>query len=62
VIHVALASAYATEADARAATGPALEPYRGIWVHPTPQRPRVHVFADLTDAELEARGWTREGA
>lgn len=60
MIHVALVSAYPTEAEARAAfEGSTLGAYRGTWVHPTPERPIVHVFTDRTDEELEASGYTR---
>lgn len=58
-IHVALVSAYPTEADARQEldTG---EAYLGIWRCPTPERPEVHVFSDdVTAADLDREGWMR---
>lgn len=75
MIHVALASAYATEAEARAAlTDPtnyapdyaryaaSNAPYLGIWTMAAPQNNEVHVFTDLPVEELEAQGWTRLAA
>lgn len=37
-------------------------PYRGIWVHPTPDRPLVHIFGAESEQELEEAGWTREAS
>lgn len=62
---VTLVSAYPTEAEARdgcAEFGRCDLPYRGVWVHPTPGRPLVHIFSDRDDEELSAAGWTRESA
>lgn len=65
-IHVALVSAYPTEAEARAAIVAGLQPltsdtpYLGIWTMPPPYGGRVHVFADETAERLEDAGWTRE--
>jgi hypothetical protein len=73
VIHVALVSAYPTEAEARAALADPANyapeyarheasdaPYLGVWRMPLPEQTRVHVFADITAEELAATGWTRE--
>lgn len=65
MIHVALVSAYPTEADARTQIVAGLQPledtpYLGIWTMPLPYGGRVHVFADETADRLEAAGWTRE--
>jgi hypothetical protein len=75
VIHVALVSAYPAEAQARAALADPANyapeyarhaasdaPYLGVWRMPVPERTRVHVFADTTAEDLEAIGWTWEGA
>lgn len=72
MIHVALVSAYPTEAEARAAIAEELHvvalgafrgtTYRGIWTMPLPYCGRVHVFTNLDPARLESDGWTREGA
>lgn len=69
MIHVALVSAYPTEAEACAAIAEGLHtialgefrgtPYRGIWIHPTPEHPHVHVFSRAPAERLEAAGWTR---
>jgi len=74
-MHVALVSVHPTEADARAALGDpnnyapgyAHRPgpdsaYLGIWRMPEPYGHLVHVFTDLTFAELEGMNWHREGA
>jgi hypothetical protein len=36
-------------------------PYRGVWQLPLPEQPTVHVFAEHTEEQLRAGGWTREG-
>ena len=68
MIHIALVSAYPTEAEARKAVSVGLvmgglagpvPAYRGIWIHPTPEQPLVHVFAEDGDEVLASRGWTR---
>jgi hypothetical protein len=68
MIHVALVSAYPSEAEARAAVGTDLThlaatgtdvPYRGIWSLPSYERTLVHVFTADTADELLAAGWTR---
>jgi hypothetical protein len=72
MIHVALASTYATEAEARVALGDKANyapdyarfaassaPYLGIWRMPEPYGAVVHVFADIASEELEAIGWIR---
>jgi hypothetical protein len=60
VVHVALVSAYPTEDDAREAfSGINLARYRGIWIHPTPEAPAVHVFSDADETEIADAGWTR---
>lgn len=72
MIHVALASTYATEAEARAALSdennyaPLVRrfagsgaPYLGVWRMPEPYRTAVHVFADITAEDLGAMGWIR---
>jgi hypothetical protein len=60
VVYVALVSAYPIEDDAREAfSGIDLAPYRGIWIHPTPERPLVHVFSDADETEIADAGWTR---
>jgi hypothetical protein len=62
-VYVALAEAYPTEADARAAItelspAPAADiAYHGVRVHPTPERPLVHLFADMTDEQVVGQGW-----
>jgi hypothetical protein len=62
-IHVALVSAYPTEAKARAVIDvPDGAPYHGTWTMPLPYGGRVHVFGDADPERLEAAGWTREGA
>jgi hypothetical protein len=73
MMHVALASAYPTEADARAALrdkgnyAPEVRafagsdaPYLGIWLMPEPYRTAVHVFTDAPAEYLEATGWMRD--
>lgn len=61
MIHVALVSAYPTEAEARAAFTPPTEaPYRGIWRVPEPYGGRVHMFAEETPDQLHDAGWERE--
>jgi hypothetical protein len=67
VIHVALVSAYPTEAEARESVGripsplaDADAPYLGVWLTPVPYRSAVHVFGVRTTEEFEAAGWTRE--
>lgn len=66
MIVAVLVSAHPTEADARTAYttehGHGNLPYTGIWVHPTPERPLVHIFSDQTVEELRAAQWTREDA
>jgi hypothetical protein len=63
VIHVALVSAYPTEAAARtgiAADRKCDEPfpeYRGIWRLPEPYGGLVHLFSDDTTEALAAQGW-----
>lgn len=64
-IHVALANAYPTEADARAAAisenpTAAHTPYLGIWTMPLPYGGTVHVFTHAPAERLEAAGWTRK--
>ncbi|HEX5771801.1 MAG TPA: hypothetical protein VFY11_12620 [Nocardioidaceae bacterium] len=58
-VHAALVSAYATEADARAAFDTDPGTYHGIRSHPTPEAPLVHVWSDATDDQLTAAGWVR---
>lgn len=72
MIHVALVSAYPTEASARAGIAEDLHvvalgefrgaKYRGIWRLPEPYGGRVHVFGDETPERLESAGWIREDA
>lgn len=62
MILVALVSAHPTEAEARVALAKEHgheAPYRGIWIHPTPDRPLVHVFSTESPDELEDGGWAR---
>lgn len=70
VIHIALVSAYPTEADARMGIAEDLHvvalgqfrgsKYLGVWTTPPPYSSVVHVFAHDTDADdLQRRGWTR---
>jgi hypothetical protein len=74
VIHVALVSAYPTEAEARAALSDGNNyapgyrafagsdaPYLGVWRLAEPYGAEVHVFTALAADQLEAHGWTREG-
>lgn len=60
-IHVALISAYPTEADARRTLGvPDDMPYLGEWVAPSFERPEVHAFSDDGDVDdLQRAGWIR---
>ena len=63
MIHVALASAYPTEAAAREAIAelPSSEPigeYRGFWRLPEPYNSVVHLFSDEATEDLTSRGWT----
>ena len=58
-VHAALVSAYPTETDARNDWPDNLGTYHGIWHHPTPEAPLVHVFSDATDDQLTAAGWVR---
>lgn len=64
MIIVVLVNAHREEADARAAMaaehGHGDLPYMGVWVHPTLDRPLVHIFSTLTADELEDAGWSRE--
>lgn len=75
MIHVALVSAYPTEAEGRAALADPSNyapeyarfaasnaPYLGIWRMPVPERTTVHVFTDAAAEDLEAAGWAREDA
>ncbi len=59
-LHVALVSAYLTEAEARAALAGNLsaEPaeYRGVWRMPTPYGSLVHLFSDDGAEDLAAQG------
>lgn len=60
MIHAALTSAHATEAEARTALFPMPDdtPYLGVWHAPTYERPEVHVFSDDVDADdLLRAGW-----
>lgn len=70
MIHVALASAYASEAEARAALGDpgnyapdyarfaaSEAPYLGVWRMPEPHRTAVHVFTDVAPRDLLDAGW-----
>lgn len=59
VVYVALVDRYPTEADARQAITAWTGAYHGIRIHPTPERPLVHVFSDATDEQLTAAGWAR---
>lgn len=61
-VHVALASTYPTETDARNALGDSADgaPYHGIWTMPTPYGGTVHVFTHETPDRLETAGWTRQ--
>ena len=59
--HVALASAYPTEATARAAAEDLPDglvgEYRGLWRIPVPERTIVHLFTDKNPTDLTALGW-----
>lgn len=62
MIHVALTSAYTTEADARRGlvTMPDDTPYLGVWHAPTHERPEVHVFSEEADTDdLAHANWIR---
>lgn len=70
MIHVALVSAYPTEAQARAGIAEELHvialgqfrgaKYLGVWTMPLPYGGRVHVFGDETADQLHDAGWERE--
>jgi hypothetical protein len=70
VIHVALASTYGTEAEARTAIADDLHVvalgqfrgchYLGVWTMPPPFGSRVHLFSDRPTQLFETAGWTRE--
>jgi hypothetical protein len=59
VVYVALVDAHPTETDARQALTVWTGTYHGIWHHPTPERPLVHVFSDATEQQIADAGWTR---
>jgi hypothetical protein len=60
-VHVALASTYPTEKDARAAIDANTDtPYLGIWTMPLPYGGTVHVFTNANPDRLETAGWTRQ--
>lgn len=72
MIHVALVSAYPTEAKARMGIAEELHVialgqfrgarYLGVWTMPLPYGGVVHVFSNRQPAQLEAAGWTKEDA
>lgn len=62
MIHVALVSAYLTEAEARAGIAaathaPVAVEYRGIWRMPEPFGSIVHLFTDRDTEVLTVDGW-----
>lgn len=59
-VHVALAAAFPTEAEARDELTCGLgdmPTYRGVWQLPQPYGAVVHVFTDAEPERLEAAGW-----
>ena len=63
MIHIALVSAYPTEAAARAGlasggVGEITEQYRGIWRAPRPYVGICHLFSDDATEKLNRAGWT----
>lgn len=72
MIHVALVSAYPTEAAARAGIAEELHivalgefrgsKYLGVWHTPEPAPAAVHVFGEVDPARLRLAGWTPDCA